>query len=68
MKQAEAYNEALTILGNDRRHEVDKLRLLAAVAMGNTELDGLMPLAPKGAVSKGLRGLLEDVTKAYDRA
>jgi hypothetical protein len=67
MSKAEAYNEALTILGNGLRHEIDKVRFLAAAVTGTTELDHLMPLAPKGAVSNGLRGILEDVAKAYDQ-
>jgi hypothetical protein len=68
MSKAQAYNEALTILGDGLRHEIDKVRLVAAVATDNTRLDHLMPSAPKGAVSNGLRGILESVAGAYDRA
>jgi hypothetical protein len=68
MSNAQAFNEALTVLGNGLRHEIDKVRFLAAAVTGTTELDHLMPLAPKGAVLNGLRGILEGVAEAYDRA
>jgi hypothetical protein len=68
MSKAEAYNEALTILGNGLRHEIDKVRFLAAAVTGTTELNNLMPASPRGAVSNGLRGILEGVTEAYDFA
>ncbi len=60
-----AYSDVLQLLNDKLDSQINKLRFVAAAAMGGTELDVWVD-SERGAVADGLTTLLMEVFETYD--
>lgn len=68
MTYQNAINDVLRVLANKLNPEVNKIRLVRELLMGNNpDLEGMIG-EPRGSILSGLHDILAEFTQAYDKA